>query len=189
MSENKPEKKIDMKSIAMIVMLIGAVAVVGFIMSITGQFKTSKGCNVNPQSAWGQTTPSVWVELNSYAEAKAVTVFDFETPENPRSGYDNIHYRAYTREIFEIWYTDDAGKEGIRFSKKHSCDGSEIYEVEKKYRSVNIVDVGGVDVTEYGDGETVSYAAWAIGDYSYAILAIDDPLTKEELEKFVPQLN
>ena len=187
MSEKKPEK-LNAKSLIMIAGMIAAIALVGYIMTITGQMKTSSGCNVNPQSPWGQSQPSVWVDLDTYGEAKAVTNFDFTYPETPRSEYPDIHYRAYTKEIFEVWYTDDAGKEGIRMAKKYSCDGSEIYEVKKEYRSVNIVDIGDVEVKEYGDGESVSVASWSVGDYSYEILVTEDPMAKEELEALIPKM-
>lgn len=189
--DNKTENKKEGMSIyTAIVMVVAILLVVAYMMFFKGKGGTSEatgnGCGINAHSAWGQTPATVWVELGSYLEAKAVTEFDFETPENPLDEYPEIHYRAYTKEVFEVYYTDAAGKEGIRFSKAHECDGKEVYEPKDGvYRSLLIEDVNGTDVKEYGDGEKVSILFWTDGEFSYTILAEDNPLDKEFAESLI----
>ncbi len=174
-----------------IVLAIAAVLAI-FMIFRNGKAGNSEadGCNVNFQSAWGQTPTAVWIDLNSYNEAKAVAVFDFEYPSQPLAGYETEAFRAYSRQVFEVAYFDASGKEGIRFSKAYTCNAYEIYEPKDgEYRSIQIADIDGMDVKEYGDGETVSMLFFAKGDYSYTILMNDNPLSREEAESFVTKLN
>lgn len=154
------------------------------IFSSRSQQDTINGCNMNPQSAFGQSTASVWTDHEGYASAKVIAGFDFDTPEDPSAVYTNVHYRTYTSQIFEIYYTNDAEEEGLKFSKAYTCNGAQVYTASRQFRSVVIEDVGGYEVQESGDGETVSIAFWVDGDYSYTILA-NDPLPKDRIEELI----
>jgi hypothetical protein len=175
------------------IVLIAAAAVIFFFMMSRGESPASSksdGCGVNFQSAWGQTPAAVWVDLGSYNEAKAISTFDITYPQNPLADYPNETYRAYSRQIIEVAYTDEAGKEGIRFSKAYTCNGFEPYEPEDgDFRSIQIMDVGGMDVKEYGDGEKVSILFFVRGDYSYTILLTENPMEREQAEAFVSQID
>lgn len=169
----------------------GALIVIYMIFSGGGGVKNqSDGCNVNFQSAWGQTPNPIWIDLNSYAENKAVATFDFSYPEKPLAGYETESFRAYSRQVFEVAFRDENGNEGIRFSKAYTCNAYEIYEPKDgEYRSILRNDVDGVEVKEYGDGQTVSILFFAKGDYSYTVLMKDHPLSAAEAEAFVSQLD
>ena len=110
--------------------------------------------------------------------------------EGPTPEFDNESFKGYSRQVFEVAYSDDAGKEGIRFSKAYTCNGFEVYEPEDGvFRSIQIMDVDGIDVKEYGDGEKVSLLFFVKGDYSYTILCPDNPMPREDAEVFVSQLD
>ena len=120
----------------------------------------------------------MWLDFDSLRAASLIANFEVEMPENPQPDlYPNVHYRAYTNVVVEEWFTNDEDEEGVRFSKAYTCDGSELYEANITFRSTNIVDVGDIEVTERGDGDTISMASWSIGDYSYSILALNTPIS------------
>lgn len=191
MSENK-KPVLSTKAFTGIVLAAAAVLIVIFMIFSggSGVKNDSDGCNVNFQSAWGQTPNAIWIELNSYAETKAIATFDFEYPASPVKGYETESFRAYTRQVFEVAYVNDSGKEAIRFSKAYTCNAYEIYEPEDgMFRSILRNDVDGIEVKEYGDGENVSILFFAKGDYSYTILMTDNPLPQAEAEALVSKLN
>ena len=193
MEKNTENKKEGINIYVAIVLVVAILLVAANIMFFKGKGgaseATGNGCGINAHSAWGQTPATVWVELNSYLEAKAVAEFDFETPENPLEEYPELHYRAYTKEVFEVYFTDASGNEGIRFSKAHECDGKEVYEPKDgAFRSIFVEDVNGTDVKEYGDGKTVSILFWVDGEYSYTILADKNPLDKEFAESLISKI-
>lgn len=191
MSENR-KPALSTKAFTGIVMAAAAVLIVIYMVFSggSGVKNDADGCNVNFQSAWGQSPGAIWIDLNSYAETKAIATFDFEYPEAPLAGYDTQTFRAYTRQVFETAFTDESGKEGIRFSKAYTCNAFEIYEPDDgMFRSILRNDVDGIEVKEYGDGETVSILFFAKGDYSYTVLMTDNPLSQQEAEAFVSKLN
>lgn len=185
-------KSSNTKNFTMIVMAAAAVLIFLYmIFSGGGGVKNdADGCNVNFQSAWGQSPSAVWVDLDSYGQAKAVATFDFEYPEGPVNGGSNEKFRAYSRQVFEVAYTDDEGNEKIRFSKAYTCNEFEIYEPDEgAFRSILRNDVDGTEVKEYGDGKTVSILFFAKGDYSYTVLMENNPLSPEEAEALVAKMN
>lgn len=190
MSEKAP--KLSTKAFTSIVLAAAAALIVIYMIFSggSGVKNDADGCNVNFQSAWGQTPNAIWIDLPSYAETKAIATFDFEYPESPLKGYDTETYRAYSRQVFEAAYLDANGNEGIRFSKAYTCNAYEIYEPKDgEFRSIYRNDVDGIEVKEYGDGETVSILFFAKGDYSYTILMRDNPMAPADAEALVSQLN
>ncbi|MBR3364445.1 MAG: hypothetical protein IKG53_06185 [Solobacterium sp.] len=192
--ENKNDAKIKNDVISNLYKIIGLVLVAGGVIAFTllsgnRNSNTADGCRVNEYSPFGQAQQGVWVELNSYAEAYAVSYFDMEYPEKPFAEYPNDHYRAFKRMFMEVYYTDDTGSEGVRFTKGYTCNGAEVYDTDNMtFRSTVVETVGDVDVTERGDGEKISMATWYVGDYSYGILALEHPLDKDVMEALVQQL-
>lgn len=193
--ENRNDNEIKNNVVSNLYKIIGLVLVAAAVIVFTlysGNRRTDTvdGCRVNEYSPFGQAQQGAWVDLNSYAEAFAVSHFDMSYPEQPLAGYGNANFRAFNRLFMEVYFTNDAGEEGVRFTKGYTCNGAEVYDTDNMtFRSTIIETVGDIDVTERGDGETVSMATWYIGDYSYGILALDHPLPKEVLESFVSQLN
>ena len=186
--ENRePEQKPGYTKSFILVMAVLMAAGVLIFMIISGrsQQETINGCGVNPQSAFGQTTQSVWVEHDGYAAAAVLAGFDFETPDTPLKDYPVPVYRTYTQQIMEVSWRNEAGEEGILFSKAYTCNGAEVYHANRQFRSVVIETVGGYEVQESGDGDTVGMAFWVDGDYSYTIMALDHPLAKDAIEELI----
>ena len=190
MSENRQKNSGYAKSYMLILAIVIAIGVMIFmIVSRRGEKETTiNGCGVNPQSAFGQTTQSVWVDHEGYAAAKVLAGFDFETPDQPLADYAHVHYRTYTQQIFEISWRNDADKEGILFSKAYTCNGAQVYKANRNFRSVVVETVGDIEVQESGDGESVAMAFWVDGDYSYTIMALDDPQPKEDIENMIKEI-
>ena len=182
MDESK-KSGISAKTYVLIVIAIAAIGVL--IMTLTnGKELQGNACGVNYQSPFGQQQTAMWIDVDSLRAASLIANFEAEIPENPQPDlYPNTNFRAFTNVVIEEWFTNDAGEEGVRFSKAYTCDGSELYEPNVTFRSTNIVDVGGLEVTERGDGETVSMASWSIGEYSYSVLSLKTPLEKDVLEE------
>lgn len=175
------------KIIAMVIVAAGVI--VFTLFSGSRRSSSADGCRVNEYSPFGQAQQGVWVDLNSYAEAYAVSRFDMEYPKQPLAEYPNEHFRAFSKMFMEVYYTDDAGEEGVRFTKGYTCNGAEVYDFkDMTFRSTMIETVGDIDVTERGDGETVSAATWYVGDYSYGILALDHPLSRDVIESMIRQM-
>ena len=192
--ENRNDSEIRNNVISNLYKIIGLVIVAAGVIVFTllsqnSRSSTVDGCRVNDYSPFGQAQQGVWVDLNSYAEAYAVSNFDMEYPGQPLADYPEEHFRAFRRMFMEVYYTDSSGEEGVRFTKGYTCNGSEVYDLkDMTFRSTMIETVGDIDVTERGDGDTVSVATWYIGDYSYGIMALDHPLSKETIEAMIPQL-
>lgn len=179
------EKKNSEKNYMLII--LGVVALIAIVMTLGGSNAVKPdGCGTTPISPFGQQQQAMWIDFDSLRAASLIAGFETELPENPLADeYPNDNYRAFTDVMVEVYYTNDAGEDGVRFGKAHTCDGREVYEPNITFRSTNIVDVGDLEVTERGDGETISMATWAEGEYSYGILTLDDPVPKEVMENMI----
>ncbi len=192
--ENKNDEAIKNNVVSnlykIIALVIVAAGVIVFTLFSGNRGNSSvDGCRVNEYSPFGQAQQGMWVDLNSYAEAFAVSKFDMEYPKQPLAEYPNENFRAFSKMFMEVYYTDDAGEEGIRFTKGYTCNGAEVYDFkDMTFRSTMIETVGDIDVTERGDGETVSAATWYVGDYSYGIIALEHPLSREVMESLIVQM-
>lgn len=185
--DQQPPQKSNSK-VTMYILLAAAI-VVGILTIHQMGLGSSKdeGCKVIPTSAFGQGPQQMWMELDTDVAAAEGAKFTLEVPENPIAGYTNKKYEVYTYQIYEIRYYNDAQEEGMRISKGIMC-GNPVYDVNEKYKSTNIVEVGDLEVTEYGDGTNVSIATWESGDYSYFIAAWKDALAKDEMEELIKQI-
>ena len=57
--------------------------------------------------------------------------------------------------------------------------------LSNEYETVTAVHIGDYDVTEKGNGDTISVATWKSDGYSYAIDAEHHPMTAEEMAAVV----
>ena len=193
--ENKNDSEIKEGVVSNIYKIIGLVVVAAGVIVFTlysgnSHADPNDGCRVNDTSPFGQAPVAQWVELNTYQEAYAVSYFDMNYPKEPIAGYPEEHFRAYNRQYMEVYFTNAQGEEGIRFTKGYTCNGAEVYDTSNAtFRSTVIQNVDDIDVTERGDGDTVSLATWYVGDYSYGINAMKHPLSREEMEALVRELN
>jgi hypothetical protein len=177
------------KSILMIAALV-VVAIMGIKSLVTSSSSSTQTCEVVPQSPFGNSQQQTWYEAKSEPEAKAVGGYDIEYPDSV-DGNDTKKYVALTKQVMEVRYYD-GDTETARITKAYICGNqvfSFLYVDETKYTSTNVVKVGDLEVTERGDGNTVSTAEWVDGDYSYSIGTWNDPLTKDEIEALIEDID
>ena len=186
-TSNNTNKKASKKQMSFAVLTIAIVVVLFMtIMQLNSKGGEEK-CEVVPQAAFGQSQSQAWSELEGSAAAAAIAKFSLDVPTDPIEGYDDVHYLVYTQQIYEIRYLDDNANEGLRIAKGKMC-GKSVYDVNNDYQSRTIEQIGDVEVTLYGTEDTVSIATWVDGDYSYFIGAWDNPITKEQIESMIPQI-
>ena len=185
MSEGK-NKKQEFWSAVLLFVVAGAAVIFLTVRSGAGNAQT--GCKASEVSPFGQASQSVWVELPNAHQASTAAGFEMEYPAWQSDVYKTEKFRAYTDQVMEVWYVDDQGNEGMRFSKTHSCGAKDIYKINVKYRSMNIVDIGGREVSLYGDGDGILFATFEEGEYSYAIQCISNPQDSSVIEEMTKAL-
>lgn len=192
MSEEKKQTSSGGLNPKVLFLLLAAAVVV--IMMIAQHVKSgnssSQECSVVPQSPWGQSQAQSWTEVKTVPEGKAVTGFDFSYPEGI-DGYEKGQLRVYTKQAFEIIYSNDKGEEGMRIDKAIVC-GKDVYDGlyndQNAYDNQNAVIVNGVKYKEKGNDGKISTIEWKKGDYSYGIAFWGHPVSKEEAEKLAEQV-
>lgn len=190
MSEEK--KKTSGPDPKILFLVLAAVVVV--IMMVVQHGRSggsgSDTCTVVPQSPWGQSQSQAWTEVQTVPEGKAIAGFDFSYPQGPE-GFEKGQLRAYTKQAFEIVYSNDQGEEGMRVDKALVC-GKDVYEGlykdQNEYDNQNTVEVNGVKYKEKGNDGKISTIQWKKGDYSYGIAFWSHPVSKEEAEKLAAQV-
>jgi len=170
-----------MKKNSLMIIIMAICLVFVFVMTKKNT-DTSNTCQVEPQAAFGQSRSPQWVEYNGPATAQAIAKFSLEHPDEI-NGYSDKKYYVFTGQIYEIHYMS-GDEEMVRLAKGKMC-GNDVYDITQDYRSKNTVTIDGIDVIEYGDGESVSIATWIDGEYSYFIGCWNSPLSTSEIEKLV----
>ena len=172
MSENRNQKA-DAKTYSMIMMLVAGAAML-FLMLRGRTGGVTEGCMANQTSPFGQAQQSAWVDLPNEHQASTAAGFGLEYPEFESSVYTEKKFRAYTEQGFEVWYEDSAGNEGMRYSKAHTCGMKNVYIADFKFKSMNIEEIDGKEVSLYGDGKGIGFVTWDDGEYSYCIECLDN---------------
>ncbi|HCK87399.1 MAG TPA: hypothetical protein DHW39_01170 [Erysipelotrichaceae bacterium] len=172
MSENRNQKA-DAKTYSMIMMLVAGAAML-FLMLRGRTGGVTEGCMANQTSPFGQAQQSAWVDLPNEHQASTAAGFGLEYPEFESSVYTEKKFRAYTEQVFEVWYEDSAGNEGMRYSKAHTCGMKNVYIADFKFKSMNIEEIDGKEVSLYGDGKGIGFVTWDDGEYSYCIECLDN---------------
>lgn len=171
------------KNTSFVYLVLSLVGVVMIISLIFRQQNQDQGCNVNPQSPWGQSQASVWTAFDRYEEARVIADFDFQYPKMDGS---IEKYAVYTKELLQVTVLKD-DTEQYRLMKAYTCGAKELYAPQKDYALIQKETISGINVRMYGDQERVNIANWSIGDYSYGLYS-EKGLTKEELTDFVEQM-
>ncbi len=172
MSENRNQKA-DAKTYSMIMMLVAGAAML-FLMLRGRTGGVTEGCMANQTSPFGQAQQSAWVDLPNEHQTSTAAGFGLEYPEFESSVYTEKKFRAYTEQVFEVWYEDSAGNEGMRYSKAHTCGMKNVYIADFKFKSMNIEEIDGKEVSLYGDGKGIGFVTWDDGEYSYCIECLDN---------------
>ena len=186
MSEKK-KNKLDMKS-SLLLMLVAGAAVIFMMLRNGGTGKAEQGCKASETSPFGQAAQPVWVELPNAHQAATAAGFELEYPAYKSDVYTVEKFRAYTEQVMEVWYEDAQGNEGIRFSKTHSCGAKNVYQVNVKFKSLNIDDIAGREVSFYGDGEKILFVTFEEGEYSYCIQCLNDTQDRSVIEEMIKSM-
>lgn len=185
---SQPPKKHTMNLVPVILLLAGIGVAITTIINYANTNKDGEqSCVVVPQAAFGQSQAQSWIQMDNRTQAAIVADFDLTVPDNPSSEYTVEKDLVYTKQIYEIRYFNASDEEGLRITKGKMC-GQVVYDVTEKYRSTNIVTVDGREVTEYGDGTTISIATWTSGEFSYFIGAWNAPMTKDAMETLISKV-
>lgn len=129
-----------------------------------------------------------FTEVSGMKEAAAMTGFSLTLPEAPEDYPDQI-IRVMNTSMIEVIFANNANEtedkidEGFRVRKEKTDE--DISGDYNEYETVTAVHIGDYDVTEKGNGDTISVATWKSDGYSYAIDAEHHPMTAEEMAAVV----
>ncbi|MEE8836626.1 MAG: hypothetical protein SOH80_06570 [Eubacteriales bacterium] len=129
-----------------------------------------------------------FTEVSGMKEAAAMTGFSLTLPEAPEDYPDQI-IRVMNTSMIEVIFANNANEtedkidEGFRVRKEKTDE--DISGDYNEYETVTAVHIGDYDVTEKGNGDTISVATWKSDGYSYAIDAEYHPMTAEEMAAVV----
>ena len=132
-----------------------------------------------------------FTEVSGMKEAAAMTGFSLTLPEAPEDYPDQI-IRVMNTSMIEVIFANNANEtedkidEGFRVRKEKTDE--DISGDYNEYETVTAVHIGDYDVTEKGNGDTISVATWKSDGYSYAIDAEYHPMTAEEMAAVVQSL-
>lgn len=122
-------------------------------------------------------------EVNSLQEASKITGFDMKVPESIGE-YNNQLISVIGGKIIEVRYLSSDEKDtGIIIRKSR---GDEDISGDYNTYSTNITEnIYGKDVNLRGDGEKIFVATWTEDGFSYAVMANDYIMDKEQIEYLI----
>lgn len=118
-------------------------------------------------------------EVDSIAEAEAITGFAFHVPE-AREPYCSTAFIVLDKALIEVNYlTDDGGEIGYSIRKSRGTE--DISGDYNEYTENATLNVNGNEVTIRGENGLCAVAIWTDGVYTYAIGAQNHPVTQDEM--------
>ncbi|MBQ6985732.1 MAG: hypothetical protein IJR48_00185 [Oscillibacter sp.] len=112
-----------------------------------------------------ETIANPFSDYATYAEAEAAAGFPFGVPEEI-GGYDTVSYRvANDLSLFEVIYANDDAS----LTARKAPGGWDISGDYNEYTQEVAQTLQGVNVTCWGDGESLFLAMWTVDDYSYSL--------------------
>ncbi len=113
------------------------------------------------------TLANPFTDYATYAEAEAAAGFPFGVPEEI-GGYDTVSYRvANDLSLFEVVYAGDDAS----LTARKAPGGWDVSGDNNQYTQEVAQTLQGVNVTCWGDGESLFLAMWTVDDYSYSLSA------------------
>ena len=106
-----------------------------------------------------------FTDYATYEEAETAVGFKFGVPEQ-LGGYDTVSYRV-AGTLFEVIYSNDASS----LTARKAPGGWDISGDNNQYTVEVAETLAGVDVTCWGEGDTLFLAMWSADDYSYSLSA------------------
>lgn len=106
-----------------------------------------------------------FTDYATYEEAETAAGFSFGVPE-ALGGYDSVVYRV-AGTLFEVIYSNDNGN----MTARKAPGGWDISGDNSQYTVEVAETLAGVDVTCWGEDESLFLAMWAADGYSYSLAA------------------
>ena len=106
-----------------------------------------------------------FTDYATYEEAETAVGFKFGVPEQ-LGGYDTVSYRV-AGTLFEVIYSNDTAS----LTARKAPGGWDISGDNNQYTVEVAQTLAGVDVTCWGEGDTLFLAMWSTDDYSYSLSA------------------
>ena len=123
-----------------------------------------------------------YAEYDTLEEAAAVVGFDISVPES-FGIYTDRHIATIFDDMTEVTYYDEKGTEGFSIRKTvGSDDPSGDCNI---YDNTVTADIGGRNVIMSGNGGRISKAVWTDGKYAYSVSAIENGLSRSEIEEII----
>lgn len=124
-----------------------------------------------------------WQEVGSLEDAASLTGFTLIVPA-AQDDYPATTVYVMDQSMIEVDYsTEDGSETGYSIRKAEGSD--DISGDYNEYTATQIKEIGGMEITLKGDGQTWSVATWTAADYTYAIDAQEHPLTEEQITELV----
>ena len=119
-----------------------------------------------------------FISCETLEDAEKLAGFSFIIPKGV-GAYTTQEIYAIENEMIEVLYLDEDDKEGYRIRKGAGVESiSGDYNV---YENVIVVQKDGRSVTLKGNGDTISLAEWAEGDYAYSVNVDQAVFTEDEI--------
>lgn len=155
-------------NLGMVIVIIGVCVAVLFLI-----FKKSGSILVDP-SEWakggGGHRSYIYVELDTASQADKAANFTFHAPQEIK-GLTDIDYWIVDDYIYDLRYRDSEGQTSIIL---HKCKKDDLESADTStYRTINTVDIDGMEVIEKGEDGKVKSVLWKKKSFYYQILTND----------------
>lgn len=118
------------------------------------------------KGGWGHRS-YVYVELDTSSQADKAANFTFHVPDEI-DGLTNKEYWIVDNYIYDVRYVDDEGQTSIIL---HKCQKDDLESADtNSYKSINTVDIDGMEVVEKGQDGKVMSVLWKKKNCYYQIL-------------------
>ena len=118
-----------------------------------------------PDDGDAEKIANPFTDYATYEEAETAVGFKFGVPEQ-LGGYDTVAYRV-AGTLFEVIYSNDASS----LTARKAPGGWDISGDNNQYTVEVAETLAGVDVTCWGEGDTLFLAMWSADGYSYSLSA------------------
>lgn len=170
----KKVRKFTMKKSMYAGMIAACLAVVVIAGGVVNHNRISQDENVQ--------IPNPYIECKNLTDASEIAGFDMSAPD---SYLDSVstEIEAIEQDMIQIMYLDAEGNEIFRIRKATGTE--DISGDYNTYEQELNEEYDGTTVTLKGNADTYSVVTWNNGDFTYAIDAQDNPVTKEQVIELI----
>lgn len=170
----KKVRKFTMKKSMYAGMIAACLAVVVVAGGVVNYNKKSQEENVQ--------IPNPYIECQNLTDASEITGFDMSAPDSYLDSA-STEIEAIEQDMIQIMYLDAEGNEIFRIRKATGTE--DVSGDYNTYEQELNEEYDGMTVTLKGNADTYSVVTWNNGEFTYAIDAQDNPLTKEQVIELI----